>query len=65
MIEIFDKKECCGCYSCINICPTKCIIMKSDREGFEYPEIDKNKCINCKLCEKTCPQINEVKKINF
>lgn len=65
MIEIFDKKECCGCYSCINICPNKCIIMKSDREGFEYPEIDKNKCINCKLCEKTCPQINEVKKNKF
>lgn len=62
MIEIKDKKDCCGCYACYNICPKECITMESDNEGFWYPKIDKNKCINCNLCEKVCPTINPVKR---
>lgn len=56
-----DKKKCCGCYSCINICPMKCIEMRIDNEGFWYPEIDKKKCIECGKCDKSCPVL---KKIN-
>ena len=56
MYFLKDKKECCGCSACINICPKKCIKMKEDNEGFLYPCVfDSNKCINCKLCEKVCP----------
>lgn len=62
MIEIKDKENCCGCYACYNICPKLCITMKTDNEGFWYPNIDKNKCINCNLCEKVCPIINPVKR---
>lgn len=58
MIEIKNKKECCGCTACYSICPEKCIEMKADNEGFLYPEIDKEKCINCGLCEKVCPVKN-------
>lgn len=58
MLILKDKKECCGCYACYNICPKECIIMKIDDEGFWYPSIDENKCINCNLCEKVCPIIN-------
>lgn len=58
MIEIREKAKCCGCYGCYNICPKNCIKMKSDNEGFWYPEIDKNVCIKCNLCEKVCPIIN-------
>lgn len=64
MIEIKDKEDCCGCYACYNICPKQCITMKTDNEGFWYPNIDKNECINCNLCEKVCPIINPVKRVD-
>lgn len=59
MITIFKKSECCGCSACKDICPKRCITMKQDIEGFEYPFIDKNICIDCGLCEKICPIQNE------
>lgn len=55
MIEIKDKKNCCGCSACYSVCPTGAITMEEDEEGFRYPKIDKDKCINCHLCEKVCP----------
>lgn len=61
MIEIKTKEDCCGCYACYNICPKQCITMKTDDEGFWYPNIDENKCIDCNLCEKVCPIINKPK----
>ena len=60
MIIIKEKKNCCGCEACINICPKKCIKMVEDDEGFRYPIVDKEKCINCKLCEKVCQYINKI-----
>ncbi|MVX64188.1 4Fe-4S dicluster domain-containing protein [Clostridium chromiireducens] len=62
MINILKKQECSGCYACTNICPKECIRMKSDNEGFWYPDIDKDTCINCELCEKVCPVINNPNK---
>lgn len=59
MIQIIDKKQCCGCASCVNICPQKCIHMEIDDEGFKYPIINEAKCNNCGLCEKNCPFNNE------
>ncbi|MCM1122664.1 MAG: 4Fe-4S binding protein [Eubacterium sp.] len=35
--------------------------MIEDKEGFEYPQVDKSKCIKCYLCLKVCP-FNETKK---
>lgn len=29
--------------------------MMEDKEGFLYPQVDKDKCIDCHLCEKVCP----------
>lgn len=53
------KNECCGCSACNNICPLECITMKSDSEGFWYPEVDYAKCIKCQKCIKVCPAINK------
>ena len=55
MIVIKDKKECCGCEACLNICPLNAISMQKDNKGFKYPVVNKDKCIDCKLCEKVCP----------
>ena len=59
MIQIKDKKDCCGCHACSNACPKQCITMQADEEGFLYPVVDKETCIDCGLCEKVCPIINQ------
>lgn len=48
------KKDCTGCAACLNVCPTNCITMIQDDEGFNYPVAD-DRCIHCKKCEKVCP----------
>lgn len=58
VIEIIDKKHCCGCTACASICPKNCIEMLPDEEGFLYPHVDITQCINCGLCENKCPIIN-------
>lgn len=51
-----EKKECCGCSACGQICPQDAITFVSiDNEGFKYPVIDENKCVHCYLCETVCP----------
>lgn len=64
MIQIQDKKDCCGCNACGDVCAHQAITFKTDIEGFWYPEVDGEKCTNCGLCEKVCPIINikELKK---
>lgn len=59
MIIIENKKNCTGCYGCVNACPDKCITMKEDTEGFWYPEVDATHCMNCSLCTKVCPVLNK------
>lgn len=59
MLEIKDKKKCCGCEACVQRCPVQCISMRSDVEGFLYPNINQTICINCNVCEKVCPEINQ------
>ena len=59
MIEIKDKKDCCGCHACATICAKHCITMQADKEGFLYPIVDKDACTDCGLCEKVCPVINQ------
>ena len=57
-IHIQNKKDCCGCWACYNICPKRAISMYLDEEGFVYPVINENKCIDCGVCERACPIIN-------
>lgn len=63
MINIKDKRDCCGCAACVQRCPKRCISLKEDEEGFLYPVADESVCINCGLCEKVCPIINRAEKL--
>lgn len=58
MINITNKVDCCGCNACGDVCSKNAITFKTDKEGFWYPEVDKEKCVDCGLCEKVCPIIN-------
>ena len=53
-LENKKKENCCGCSVCADICPVHAIEMKTDLEGFLYPEIDNVKCISCNLCNQVC-----------
>ena len=66
MIEINDKKNCCGCNACGDACPVGAISFPSDNEGFWYPVVNREKCIECNLCQKVCPLLNldSVKQYN-
>lgn len=58
MIRITDKSLCCGCTACMNACPVQCIVMRRDREGFDYPVANPDICIGCGRCEEVCPVLN-------
>lgn len=62
MIEI-NCKKCTACGACVQRCPENCIELKSDDNGFLYPNIDVAKCIECGLCVKVCP-IDKAPHIN-
>ena len=53
-IKITDKKKCCGCEACAQICAHDAITMQEDGEGFRYPVVDANLCVECGLCEQVC-----------
>lgn len=56
-IAIVNKKECCGCKACGDICPTKAITFTKDEEGFLYPWVHET-CVGCGLCVTICPTLN-------
>ena len=52
-----DLNFCTGCAHCVSVCPKKCITMRSNNEGFLFPDIDTSKCAKCFSCYSSCPQI--------
>lgn len=53
-----DKRDCCACGACENICPTGAITMQEDEYGFVYPHINENLCIKCRSCKRVCAYQN-------
>lgn len=49
-----SEEDCCGCTACCSVCPVNAISMVENKEGFLYPEIDKDKCIRCYRCINSC-----------
>ena len=59
-VRLCAKEICCGCGACMQKCPKQCITMVLDKEGFQYPRIDRKQCINCNKCFFACPIINNI-----
>lgn len=54
-INLFEnKKDCCGCGACMNVCPKQAISMQEDEYGFLYPVIDDSLCVKCGCCKRAC-----------
>lgn len=49
-----EKKNCCGCGACVEVCPKNAIHMAADSDGYMYPEVDTKACIGCKVCVTRC-----------
>lgn len=48
--------NCTGCTACISVCPSHCIKMAADEDGFLYPHLsNESNCLHCAACEKVCP----------
>jgi coenzyme F420-reducing hydrogenase beta subunit len=58
MKRLCEIKKCTGCGLCINVCPSNCIELLFNNEGFLYPKIDYSRCLKCELCYYKCPQNN-------
>lgn len=53
-IKVKPERKCSGCSACYAVCPKNAIMMVEDKEGFLYPQIDKNKCVECGRCDEVC-----------
>lgn len=67
MINIINKEDCNGCCACVDGCPTNAISLKTDIEGFWYPEVNNDECTKCGLCIYVCPELHfeELKKNDY
>lgn len=61
MPKLASISMCTGCLSCHDRCPHHSIKI-TFKNGFQYPEINKNECTDCHLCEKACPIITPQQK---
>ncbi|MGZ4881169.1 MAG: Coenzyme F420 hydrogenase/dehydrogenase, beta subunit C-terminal domain [Halobacteriota archaeon] len=59
-----DKTKCCGCGACFNACPTRCIEMLPDEEGFLYPFAEQTACTKCDVCVHVCPMKTSLHRQN-
>jgi formate hydrogenlyase subunit 6/NADH:ubiquinone oxidoreductase subunit I len=53
----FTKIKCTACMKCSDICPTKCIDIKTKDSGnIKSLTVNSKKCISCLLCVDVCPE---------
>ena len=54
-IDRITANSCTACGACASACPSGCIEIKIDHDGFYMPVIDKSRCIGCGACIHVCP----------
>ena len=59
MLMELNKQECCGCGTCVLVCPQRAITMSCGELGSLYPQINAEQCIACGLCERNCAYLQK------
>lgn len=64
---IFNEERCKGCKLCVDACPQKIVIIRTDKlnsKGFHPAGVDDvDKCTGCACCAIMCPDcVIEVEK---
>lgn len=65
MVLLHERAQCCGCLACMDACLQKAITVQVDKEGFCYPNIQRDLCVECGRCEKVCPCKGKENKEEF
>lgn len=50
--EVLDRGLCCGCGTCVSVCPHNWIDLPLGEIGAEFMGDD---CGRCELCSRACP----------
>lgn len=58
MARLCEPALCTGCTACASACPSGCIVMQPDAEGFLRPRIEESRCRDCGLCTRACPVLS-------
>ncbi len=54
--QVVSDGLCCGCGTCVSLCPTGAIILNLDKKkGVYVPFVDMNNCEKCGVCYAVCP----------
>jgi coenzyme F420 hydrogenase subunit beta len=51
--KVVNNKLCCGCGTCIGVCPTSALTI--DIHAYHEPVVDEAKCTSCGDCLAVCP----------
>ena len=59
-----NSADCCGCGTCVLVCPRQAIEMVSKELGSLYPEVNQELCIGCGLCDVYCAYRQRVEALD-
>lgn len=63
--ETVNAGLCCGCGTCVAICPNSAIKLVKNQETY-YPKVQHEKCNECSLCLYVCPGLSvDFEKLNL
>ncbi|MGU8243040.1 Coenzyme F420 hydrogenase/dehydrogenase, beta subunit C-terminal domain [Clostridium perfringens] len=53
-VSNISDELCTGCGVCATICPTRCIDIKLNNNGFYKASVSEEKCVDCQMCQRVC-----------
>lgn len=61
ILQVLNKKACCGCGACVNVCEVGALEYSKDENGFIIPKLYSEECVSCGKCIDVCAAENSEK----